>query len=138
MIIDGKDSVLGRLATFVAKSALEGENVDIVNAKDIVIIGNKDSILKKYLERRRIGTMAKGPFFPRDVKGIVRRAVRGMIRDKRAHGRDAFRRVKVFDGLPDELKDKEMVQIAKVRMDRPIHKVKVGELANILKQGDRK
>ena len=67
MIIDGKDSVLGRLATFAAKSALEGENVDIVNAKDIVIVGNKNNILKKYLERRRIGTMSRGPFFPRDT-----------------------------------------------------------------------
>jgi hypothetical protein len=27
-----------------------------------------------------------------------------------------------------------MINIAKVRMDKPIHKVKIGELANILKQ----
>ncbi|MCL4398871.1 MAG: 50S ribosomal protein L13 [Candidatus Parvarchaeota archaeon] len=134
MIIDGKDSVLGRLATFAAKSALEGENVDIVNAKDIVIVGNKNNILKKYLERRRIGTMSKGPFFPRDTKGIVRRALRGMIRDKRYHGREAFKRIKVYEAVPEELKGREMVNIAKVRMDKPIHKVKIGELANILKQ----
>lgn len=134
MIIDGKDSVLGRLATFAAKSALEGEQVYIINANDIVIVGNKNSILKKYLERRRIGTMSKGPFFPRDTKGIVRRAIRGMIRDKRYHGREAFKRIKIFEGAPEELKDKEIVNIAKVRMDKPIHKVKIGELANILKQ----
>ncbi|MGC8533144.1 MAG: 50S ribosomal protein L13 [Candidatus Parvarchaeum sp.] len=134
MIIDGKDSVLGRLATFAAKSALEGETVDIVNAKDIVIVGNKNNILKKYLERRRIGTMSKGPFFPRDTKGIVRRALRGMIRNKRYHGREAFKRIKVYESVPEELKDKEMINIAKVRMDKPIHKVKIGELANILKQ----
>ena len=134
MIIDGKDSVLGRLATFAAKSALEGETVDIVNAKDIVIVGNKNDILKKYLERRRIGTMSKGPFFPRDTKGIVRRALRGMIRNKRYHGREAFKRIKVYESVPEELKDKEMVNVAKLRMDKPIHKVKIGELANILKQ----
>ena len=134
MIIDGKDSVLGRLATFAAKSALEGETVDIVNAKEIVIVGNKNDILKKYLERRRIGTMSKGPFFPRDTKGIVRRALRGMIRNKRYHGREAFKRIKVYESIPAELKDKEMVNVAKVRMDKPIHKVKIGELANILKQ----
>jgi len=134
MIIDGKDSVLGRLATFAAKSALEGENVDIVNAKDIVIVGNKNDILDKYLERRRIGTMSKGPFFPRDIKGIVRRAIRGMIRNKRYHGREAFKRIRVYEAIPEELKDKEMINISKVRMDKPIHKVKIGELANILKQ----
>ena len=134
MIIDGKDSVLGRLATFAAKSALEGEQVDIVNAKEIVIVGNKNDILKKYLERRRIGTMSKGPFFPRDTKGIVRRALRGMIRNNRYHGMEAFKMIKVYESVPEELKDKEMVNIAKVRMDKPIHKVKIGELANILKQ----
>ncbi len=134
MIIDGKDSVLGRLATFAAKSALEGEDVDIVNADDIVIIGNKSSILHKYLERRRIGTMSKGPFFPRDTKGIVRRAVRGMIKNKRYHGREAFGKIKVFEGLPEEMKGKDMIEIAKVRIDRPIHKIKIGELANILKE----
>ncbi|EFD92539.1 MAG: Ribosomal protein S9 [Candidatus Parvarchaeum acidophilus ARMAN-5_'5-way FS'] len=134
MIIDGKDAVLGRIATFAAKSALEGEEVNIVNAGEIVIIGNKNSILHKYLERRRIGTMSKGPFFPRDTKGIVRRAVRGMIRDNRYHGREAFKRVKVFEDLPEEMKGKDMLEIAKARTDKPIHKIKIRELANILKQ----
>ncbi len=134
MIINGKDAILGRVATFAAKSALEGEDVQIVNAAEIVIVGNKNSIVHKYLERRRIGTMSKGPFFPRDIKGIVRRAVRGMIRNKRYHGREAFKNVKVFEGLPDELKGKDMIEIAKVRMDRPVHKIKIKELANILKQ----
>ncbi len=134
MIIDGKDSVLGRLAAFAAKNALEGEEVDIVNARDIVIVGNKNSIVKKYLERRRIGTMSKGPFFPRDIKGIVRRSIRGMIRNDRYHGREAFKKVKVFEDLPEEFKNKEMLQIAKMRIDKPIHKLKIGELANILKQ----
>ena len=83
MILDGKDSILGRLSSVAAKAVLEGEQVVIVNARDIVIVGDKNSILKKYTERRRIGTMSKGPFFPRDINGIVRRAIRGMIRRKR-------------------------------------------------------
>lgn len=134
MIIDGKDAVLGRLATLAAKTALEGEEVDIVNANDIVIIGNKNSILHKYLERRRIGTMSKGPFFPRDTKGIVGRAVRGMIRNKRYHGREALKRVKIFESIPESLQGKEMVEVARFRTDRPIHKIKIMELADILKQ----
>ena len=38
MIFDGKDAVLGRLATYAAKAALEGEEVTVVNAGDIVIV----------------------------------------------------------------------------------------------------
>ena len=134
MIIDGKNSVLGRIATHAAKAALEGDTVDIVNAKDIVIIGEKNSIVAKYRQRREVGTMSKGPFFPRDIKGIVLRAVRGMVKRKTFHGMMAMRRIKVHEDIPDDLKGKEMVEIAKFRQDRPVHKVKIGELSNILKQ----
>ena len=44
------------------------------------------------LLRIRLILLKKGTFFPRDTKGIVRRAIRGMIRDKRYHGREAFKR----------------------------------------------
>lgn len=133
MIIDGKDSVLGRVATYAAKAALEGESVVVVNANDLVIIGEKNDVVKKYRERLEIGTMSKGPFFPRDVKGIVKRAIRGMLRRKSSHGRDALRRVKVFEGMPGEYKDKEKLSVANIKTDRPIHKVKIAELSNILK-----
>ncbi len=134
MIFNGKDSVLGRLATYAAKAALEGEDVVIVNADGIVIVGDKNAIVHKYSELRRIGTMSKGPFFPRTVTGIIKRTIRGMVRRKRAHGMDAFRRIRVYEGLPEEYKNRELVDIAKVRTDRPVHKITVGELANVLKQ----
>ena len=134
MIIDGKDSVLGRIATHAAKAALEGETVDIVNANDLVIIGDKNSIVAKYRQRREVGTTSKGPFFPRDVRGIVLRSIRGMVKRKTFHGMAAMRRIKVYENVPEDLKGKEMVEIAKFRQDRPVHKVKIGELSNILKQ----
>ncbi|MCL5016860.1 MAG: 50S ribosomal protein L13 [Candidatus Parvarchaeota archaeon] len=133
MIIDGKDSALGRVASMAAKSAVKGEQVVIVNADDIVIIGDKRAILGKYLERREVGTMSKGPFFPRTVTGIVRRAVRGMLKRQIPSGREAFRRVKVFEGLPEEFKDKEKASAGKYRMDIPLHKVKIAELSQLLK-----
>jgi large subunit ribosomal protein L13 len=133
MIIDGNGCVLGRVATYAAKAALEGENVVLVNAADLVIIGEKNDIVEKYRNRLEVGTKSKGPFFPRDVNGIVRRAIRGMIRRKRLHGREAFRRVKVFADTPEEYKNSEKLVFARVKMDRPIHKVKIAELSNILK-----
>ena len=41
MLIDSKNIILGRLASFAAKHALLGENVDIVNCESAVITGNK-------------------------------------------------------------------------------------------------
>lgn len=133
MIIDGKDSPLGRVATVAAKSATKGEQVVIINAESIVIIGNKRSILEKYLQRREVGTTSKGPFFPRTVNGIVRRAVRGMVKRQIPKGREAFRRVMVFEGVPEEYSGKEAISVGKYRMDIPLHKVKIGELSQILK-----
>ncbi len=43
-IIDGKDAVLGRLASYAAKEALKGEEVIIVNCKEVIITGNKKDI----------------------------------------------------------------------------------------------
>jgi large subunit ribosomal protein L13 len=133
MILDGKDAVLGRLATYAAKAALEGEEVAVVNAGDILIVGSKNDIIKKYRERLEIGTMSKGPFFPRDIRGIVRRAIRGMLKRKRLHGREALARIKIFEDLPAEFKDKNIISTAKVRTDKPVHKLKIAELSNILK-----
>ena len=46
-IIDGKGAVLGRLASNVAKEALGGEEIAILNCEEIIITGGKVSITKK-------------------------------------------------------------------------------------------
>ena len=43
-IIDGKGTVLGRLASFAAKEAIRGEEIVVLNCEQIIITGNK----KKY------------------------------------------------------------------------------------------
>ena len=45
----------------------------------------------------------------------------------------AFKNLRVFEGVPEEYKDAEKMNIAKVKMDRPVKRVKIGELSNILK-----
>ena len=113
MIIDGKDAILGRVATYAAKAALEGEDVVLVNAKEVVIVGDKNVIVGRYRELHEMGTMSKGPFFPRTTSGIVRRSIRGMLKRKSPHGREALRRIKVFEDVPAEYKDKARLEVAK-------------------------
>ena len=111
MIIDATDTRLGRLASFVAKKALEGEEIVIVNAEKAVISGNERDIKQRYKTRRDVGDRYKGPFFPRMPDKIVRRAVRGMLPFKTRRGREAYRRVKVYIGVPKELEGKEMKRL---------------------------
>ena len=44
IVFDGKDKVLGRLASAVAKELLNGKKVAIVNAEQSIISGNKKLI----------------------------------------------------------------------------------------------
>jgi len=114
MIIDGKDLVLGRLASFVAKKLLEGESVTVLNAEHVVISGKADTtfeIYKAWLETRNVANPRKGPFHPKRPEDIVRRAVRGMLPFSKARGMTAFRRLRVYIGVPEEFSGKELTTI---------------------------
>ena len=55
----------------------------------------------------------QGPFFSRDPEKIMKRAIRGMLPDYRlGRGREAWRRVKCYQGVPEKFK-KEKEEFAK-------------------------
>ncbi|MCS7106090.1 MAG: 50S ribosomal protein L13 [Candidatus Aenigmarchaeota archaeon] len=107
MIVDAENQILGRLASKIAKKLLEGEKVTVVNCEKAIISGNPKYTIKKYLEKIQRGDPIHGPFFPKTPDGIFRRTVRGMLPWDRAKGRKAFKNLKVFIGVPEELKDKK-------------------------------
>ncbi|WP_406670235.1 50S ribosomal protein L13 [Methanolobus sp. ZRKC4] len=117
-IIDADGLIMGRLASKVAKRLLAGEQIDIVNAEKAVISGSKISTLREYDEIINIGTREFGPYFPKRPERILKRTVRGMLPYKRARGKDAMARLKVYVGVPAEFNDKESVRIAEASMDR--------------------
>jgi large subunit ribosomal protein L13 len=110
-IIDATDLILGRLATQVAKRALEGETFAIVNAERIVITGKKADILAKQELRQEIGHPTRGPTFPREPDFMVKRSIRGMIPYKSTKGRAAYARIKCYVGVPAEFKDQKMATL---------------------------
>jgi len=106
MIIDGTDLILGRVATVVAKKALLGENVAIVNCENIKITGTRKNILAKYMRTKSMGVPSKGPFQPKRPDMLVKKTVRGMLPYKQHKGREALKRVKCYIGVPEEFKEK--------------------------------
>jgi len=111
MIIDGKDLVLGRLASFAAKRLLEGERVTVVNAEQVVVSGKKEATFDTYdawLETRNLTNPRKGPFHLKRPEELVRRAVRGMLPFDKPRGRGAYGRLRVHLGVPPELAGKKM------------------------------
>jgi large subunit ribosomal protein L13 len=103
-VIDATGLVLGRMATHVAKRAIEGDEVHIVNAEKAIVVGSsRRAIQEHYLQKRHVGTMRKGPFFPREPHLIVKRTCRGMINYQSSAGRAAYKRIKAHIGVPKEL-----------------------------------
>ena len=129
MIIDGKNAILGRLSSHVAKQLLSGKEIVIVNSAYIIITGNPKQIVGKYLQRRRRGSPQHGPFFPKKPDLIVRRTVRGML-PKTKKGRAAFKKLRVHISVPDDLKEKKMEKIAIKNVK--IKSISLGELAKAL------
>jgi len=116
-IIDGKGIVLGRLASYVAKEALKGEEFAIVNCEEILITGNKKTTQREFFEKRsRFGQSQKGPKHPAMSIKIVKRTIRGMVPNFRVgRGREAFKRIKCYVGVPPEFQGKEIIELEKRR-----------------------
>ena len=108
-LIDVKDKILGRACTQIAKKALLGEYIVVINAKDCVISGEKSVIQNKYLEKLNIHTATnprRGPFWPRRPDMFFRKVVWGMLPKKR-RGRDALKRIHVYiTDIPDRFKNR--------------------------------
>ena len=126
-IIDGKNATLGRLASYVAKQALKGEEFVILNCEQIIITGSKKDIKDKFLRSRgRVGSSQKGPKISKSNEKIVKRTIRGMLPDHRqGRGKQALKRIKCYVGIPKEFEDKKKITAGK---EKGIKFVKVGEI----------
>lgn len=108
-VIDSSGLILGRLSSIVAKRLLDGETIALVNAERAIVSGSKVKTFADYLQSRKRGIKEKGPYYPRRPDRLLKRTVRGMLPYKQQRGRDALSRLKVYVGVPDELKGEEMV-----------------------------
>jgi large subunit ribosomal protein L13 len=110
-VIDAVGNVLGRLCTSVAKKILKGEEVVVVNAEKAIVTGNRDDILAQYKQKKDRGKVIHGPFYPRRADLILKRTVRGMLPWDKPKGRDAYRLLKVYVGVPKELEAVEKLKL---------------------------
>lgn len=118
MIIDANNLIVGRLASFVAKQALMGEEVTVVNCGKAVITGNKPKILERFKDNKERGRPSKGPFVHRSSDAIVRRAIRGMVGYKTSKGGEAYKRIKCFKSLPSQFEGKKMETVKSASVDK--------------------
>jgi large subunit ribosomal protein L13 len=113
-IIDGKGKILGRVGSGVAKRLLSGDSIVIVNAEDMLISGHPKYIVAKYKRLYELKDKANpehSPYWSRRPDLFVKRIVRGMLPYKKAKGKEAYKRLKVYIGFPEELKKMKEFEI---------------------------
>jgi large subunit ribosomal protein L13 len=114
-VIDGKGAVLGRIAGYAAKQSLKGEEIAIINCEEIIISGSRKNIEKEFQEKRgRVGHSQKGPKISRSNEKLVKRSIRGMLPDhRRGRGKEAFKRIKCYSGLPKQFENEKIISFSK-------------------------
>ena len=115
IIINAEGLILGRMSSLVAKRLLEGQNVVVVNAEKAIISGKRISKVTEAKTFLEVGHLRWGPIHYRRPDRITRKTVRGMLPYKQPKGKQAYKRLKVFMGIPDELKSQQMETLPKAQ-----------------------
>jgi len=113
-IYDGKNVMLGRVASTVAKELLLGQEIHVVNCEKIIISGKKvfTFALEKQKRDRR-GYPLKSQKYSRLPDRFVRRAIRGMLPWKFNRGKEAFKNLKCHIGVPPGLANENAIKLTK-------------------------
>jgi len=117
-VIDASGLILGRMASVVAKRLLMGESIVIVNAEKAAISGRRLSRVREARAFLDVGHPGKGPYHPRRPDQIVRRTVRGMLPHRIPRGQQAWGRLRVFLGLPEEFRGAQLETIAEASVGK--------------------
>ena len=134
-VIDASDHIMGRLSTHVAKELLGGEKIIIVNAEKVVITGRKEQVLEDYKQRRDRGVKGRnrrGPYYPRMPDRMLKRTIRGMLPYQNPKGRTAFRKLKVYIGVPIGMDTASIIKIDKALDRGATRKIYLGDVSKWL------
>lgn len=118
-IYNAQDLILGRLCSAVAKDILLGEEVAIINCEKAIISGLKaNTLARELVKRKRKGYPLKSQTHSRLPDRFVRRCVRGMLPWKTARGREAYKKVMCYRGVPVSFEGKELLSISKATVEK--------------------
>ena len=107
--VNAEGLIVGRMCSKVAKRLLNGEEVIILNAEKAVFSGKKKSKILEAHKFLEVGAPMRGPFHYRRPDRFLRKTVRGMVPFKQPKGKNAYKRLKVFTGVPLEFANQKMI-----------------------------
>jgi large subunit ribosomal protein L13 len=110
------------MCSHVSKLLLQGNKVTIVNAEKAMLSGNRYKTIDSYKEHLEINSVTNpihGPFHPRRPDTILSKMVRGMIPKRKPDGMTAFKRLRVYMGIPQDMKDAKMNSFEDSKITKP-------------------
>jgi large subunit ribosomal protein L13 len=134
VVVDATNCIAGRMCSHVSKLLLEGNRVAIVNAEKAMLSGNNRyktiELYKEHLEINSVTNPIHGPFHPRRPDTILSKMVRGMVPKRKSSGITAFKRLRVYIGVPEEMKGAKMESFSDSKITKPeAYYISVGEIA---------
>lgn len=135
-VIDGNDRILGRIGSHVAKELLNGNNVVLVNAEKISVSGSRTTLFAKYkqlIELKDKANPEHSPYWSRRPDLFVKRVIRGMLPYKKARGKSAYKRLRVYIGVPEEFGKRKIEKVESKKPEELYQKsMTIGELTRSL------
>jgi large subunit ribosomal protein L13 len=133
IVIDAANCISGRICSHVSKLLLQGNRVTIINAEKAMLSGHRYKTIQLYKEHLEINSVTNpihGPFHPRRPDTILTKMVRGMIPKRKSSGIEAFKRLRVYIGIPESLKNSEIKYYDDSKITKPSsYYITVGEVA---------
>jgi large subunit ribosomal protein L13 len=134
IVIDATNSIAGRICSHVSKLLLQGNKVAIVNAEKAMLSGNNRyktiELYKEQLEINSVTNPIHGPFHPRRPDTILTKMVRGMVPKTKRTGMEAHKRLRVYIGVPEQMRSAKMESFADSKITKPeSYYISVGDIA---------
>ncbi len=108
----------------------------MVNSEKAIISGSKKVILEKYKTRVNLKEKANpehSPYWSRRPDFLVKRIIRGMLPYRKPSGKAAYRRLRVYIGMPQELSKSKLVEIeSKDPRTMYVNYITIEELSRLL------
>jgi large subunit ribosomal protein L13 len=135
MIVNAEKMVAGRLSSKVAKALINGETITIVNAENVVLVGRKEDLLRKFVARVDAAVKSNphyGPKYDRIPSKMLRKMVKGMLPNKSRTNERLISNLTVYNSIPKEFKEQEFANIEGVMFNERNDSLTLGEIAKLL------
>ncbi len=134
LVIDATNLIAGRMASWIAKQALMGNQIAVVNSEKAIITGDPRKVVEKYKYfRDETGTPFKGPFLSRLPDRFLRRIIKRMLPHKKGRGVSAYKRIMCYLGVPSEFEGKaKTLKEADASNTRTIKFISIGQICQAL------